>query len=351
MFFHQDATFENLSIHRVGNKIQDEFYILSDEPIDLSSSEDLPPLLMQYFMHPFLKVKEVYNLYHPSGDVQLNEVYSLTKKLFDKEIDFHLYSQDIAKFLYESSCHPKIKGGELYIVELNNVQIEGEEHNAIGIFKSESKEPFIKIEPINGNFQLDYDRDGINIDKLDKGAIIINCEAEYGYKVLITDSKNIHDAVFWKDEFLNVIARNDTYQQTSNILRITKDFVSDKLDEVFEIEPAAKVDLLNKSIKYFKEKETFDLEEFKEEIFADDQASELFTDFKENFESEFETDIPDSFEINVAATKKAQNSFKKIIKLDKNFKVEVTGKANYIEKGYDEEKGMNFYKLYFENES
>lgn len=351
MFFHQDSTFENLSIHRVGNKVQDEFYILSDEPIDLSASEDLPPLLMQYFMHPFIKVKEVYNLYHQSGNTQLNEVFSLTNKLFNNAIEFHAYSQEIAKFLYETSCHPKIRGGELYIVELNNVQIEGEEHNAIGIFKSESKEPFIKIEPINGNFQLDYDRNGINIDKLDKGAIIINCETESGYKVLIAESKNIHDAVFWKDEFLNVIARNDTYQQTSNILRLTKEFVIEKLDEVFEIGPTDKVELLNKSIKYFKEKETFDLEEFKEEIFSDEQASELFTDFKENFESEFETPIPDSFEINDAATKKAQTEFKKIIKLDKNFKVEVTGKADYIEKGYDQEKGLNFYKLYFENES
>ena len=50
MFFHQDATFESLSIHRVGNKARDEYYALSEQPIDLSQDEVLPDLLMQYFM-------------------------------------------------------------------------------------------------------------------------------------------------------------------------------------------------------------------------------------------------------------------------------------------------------------
>ncbi|WP_312190250.1 nucleoid-associated protein [Sphingobacterium sp.] len=351
MFFHQDATFQNLSIHRVGNRAQDEFYILSEQPIDLSQSEDLPPLLMQYFMHPFAKIKEVYNFYHASGDLILNEVFALTKRFFEGRVEFHQYSESIAKFLYEVSNRPKIRGGELYIVELNNVQIEGEEHNAIGIFKSESKEPFIKIEPIHGNFQIGYDRNGINIDKLDKGVIIINSEVECGYKVLVTESKNIQDSVSWKDDFLNIIARNDSYQQTANLLWVAKEFVSGKLDEIYEIEPAAKVELLNKTIKYFKENETFELEEFKEEIFGDEQTSQLFSEFKENFESEYESEIPETFQINDYATKKAQSSFKKVIKLDKNFKVEITGKSDYIEKGYDEEKGMNYYKLYFESET
>jgi len=80
MFFHQDATFESLAIHRVGNKSQDEFYVLSDAPVDLSGDEVLPQLLMQYFMQPFSKAKEVYRFYHPNDDLQLNEVYYFVKQ-------------------------------------------------------------------------------------------------------------------------------------------------------------------------------------------------------------------------------------------------------------------------------
>ena len=40
-----------------------------------------------------------------------------------------------------------------------------------------------------------------------------------------------------------------------------------------------------------------------------------------------------------------------VLKLDKNFHVYIHGKREYIEKGFDEEKGMHFYQLFFEEES
>ncbi|MFN6039537.1 MAG: nucleoid-associated protein, partial [Bacteroidota bacterium] len=39
-----------------------------------------------------------------------------------------------------------------------------------------------------------------------------------------------------------------------------------------------------------------------------------------------------------------------VIKLDKNFHIYVHGKHEFIEKGFDEEKGKKFYKLYFDSE-
>ena len=50
MLFHQDANFENLIIHHVGNKSQDEYFTLSDVEVDFASDEVLTGLLMQYFM-------------------------------------------------------------------------------------------------------------------------------------------------------------------------------------------------------------------------------------------------------------------------------------------------------------
>src|SRR5690606_37373998 len=138
------------------SKANEEFYILSEEPVSLQGDEVLPDLLMQYFMRPFAKVKEVYRFFHPNEELQLNEVYHFTKKLFDKEIEFHAYSQEIAKHLYEISEHPKIKSGELYIVRLKNVQMEGEDREAVGIFKSENKEAYLKVYPNQGGFQLNY---------------------------------------------------------------------------------------------------------------------------------------------------------------------------------------------------
>lgn len=350
MFYHQDSTFEALSIHHVGNKSQEEFYALSESPVDLKSDEILPALLMQYFMTPFAKTKEVYRLNHPNGDLLLNEVYHFASKFFNDEISFHAMSEHLAKHLYEVSTHPKIKSGELYVASLKDVQMEGEIHDAIGIFKTENRESYLKVDPQNGGFEISYDEKGINTNKLDKGVIIINDEHDQGYKVLVADAAKVTDAVFWKDDFLNVIARNDEYQQTTNLLKVYKNFVTDKLDETFELEKADKIDLLNRSMNYFKEKETFDQEEFEEEIISTPLAIESFKSFKKQFEDDYEVSLPNSFEINDNAVKKQESSYKNVIKLDKNFVITVNGKRQYIEKGYDEDKGMNFYKLYFENE-
>ncbi|WP_313418809.1 nucleoid-associated protein [Sphingobacterium multivorum] len=352
MFFHQDSSFEAFSIHRVGNKAQDEFYVLSDNPIDLSKNEVIPGLLMQYFMSPFSKVNEVYRFFHPNGELELNEVYYFAKQFFSGQLPFHEFSQQLAKFLYEVSSHPKIKGGEFYVVALKNVQLEGEEHDAIGIFKSENKETYLKVYPEHGEFNLDYEQEAININKLDKGCIIVNTEGEEGYKVLVLDQTNKQqEAVYWKDEFLQLRIRNDNYHQTGNYLKVVKDFVQGELDDTFELERADKIDLLNRSMNYFKEKETFVQEEFEEEVLGDPQAIAMFHDYRIGFETEFESPFKESFQIAEKAVKKMESSYKSIIKLDKNFHLYIHGKREYIEKGYDEEKGMNFYKMYYENES
>ncbi|UIR57192.1 nucleoid-associated protein [Sphingobacterium sp. SRCM116780] len=351
MFFHQDATFEQLSIHRVGNKSQEEFYILSEQSVSLENDEVLPPLLMQYFMGPFAKINEVYRLFHPNGELELNEIYYFTKQFFKGQLPFHEFSQQVAKHLYEVCMHPKIKPGEVYIVSLKNVQIEGENHDAIGIFKSENKETYLKVYPNQGGFQLDYEQEAININKLDKGVIIVNVEEEEGYKVLVVDQTNKTEAVYWKDDFLKIKIRNDDFNQTGNYLKVYKNFVTEKLDDMFELGKADKIDLLNKSMNYFKEKETFDQEEFEEEVIGNPIAATMFNDFRAGFEDEFETPFQSSFDIADKAVKKMEASYKTVLKLDKNFHIYLHGKREYVERGFDEDKGMNYYKLYFENES
>ncbi|MGJ1198104.1 nucleoid-associated protein [Sphingobacterium spiritivorum] len=352
MFFHQDATFEKLSIHRVGNKAQDEFYILSDEPVNLGEDEVMPQLLMQYFLSPFAKLNEVHRFFHPNEELGLNEVYHFTKQFFEDKLPFHELSQQVSKHLYEVSGHPKIKAGEVYVVHLKNVQMEGEDHQAIGIFKSENKETYLKVYPEQGAFKLDYEAEAININKLDKGVLIIDVEEDEGYKVLVVDQTNKQqEAVYWKDEFLKLRIRNDNFNQTGNYLKVYKNFVNEKLEDVFEMEKADKIDLLNRSMNYFKEKEEFVQEEFEEQVLGNPQAISLFKEYRGEFEDEFETPFQSNFDIADKAVKKMEASYKSVLKLDKNFHIYVHGKREYLEKGFDEEKGMNYYKVYFENES
>ncbi|WP_134089369.1 nucleoid-associated protein [Olivibacter sp. XZL3] len=346
-----EASLTQLAIHRVGNKTLDEHYILSEQPLHLQD-ELLPKLLMQYFLTPFEKVSEVYRLAHSSGDLELNELYHFVRLFFEGEIDFHTMSQQVTKHLYESSNHPKIKAGEVYVAQFDQVQLEGEVLRGIGIFKSETKETYLKVYPEQGAFKIDYEEEAINIHKLDKGCLIVESEKEEGYKVLAVDQTNRqNEAVYWKDDFMGVVVRNDSFHQTGNLMQVCKTFVSEKLDEAFEMERADKIDLLNRSAAYFKEKEVFQLDEFSEEVLGNPEAITMFKDYKTSFEDLHDVAIGDSFEISNQAVKKESKIFKSILKLDKNFHIYIHGKREYIEKGFDEEKGKSYYKLYFDQES
>ena len=350
MITFSEASLAELSIHRIGNKLQDEFYVLSEKSLHIQD-EMLNQLLLQYFLSPYEKVNEIYRFSHPNDDLSLNEVYRFAAEIFSNGTTFHDNSKKIATYLYEISNHPKIKSGELYIAYFENVQIEGDLHDALGIFKSETKESYLKVYPEQGGFSLSYEQEAINISKLDKGCLIFNTEPQEGFKVAVIDQTNRSvDAVYWKDEFLKLKVRNDNYNQTQNVLGVYKSFVTDKLEENFEISRTDKIDLLNRSMKYFKEKETFDLDEFSNEVIANKEGIESFKSFKKSYEEEFDTPIADNFDISDAAVKKQAKSFKSILKLDKNFHIYIHGNKELIEKGFDDDRSMNFYKVYFRDE-
>src|ERR1700748_932344 len=347
-----EASLETVSVHHIGNQAQGELYALSEQSLAFKD-EVIPQLLMQYFLKPFEKVNEVYHLMHSSGDLNLNELHHFAIEVFEDNSRFHEMSEQIAKHLYKVSNHPNIKPGELYVAYFKKVQIEGNPLDAIGIFKSENKETYLKVYPEQGGFGIDYEENAININKLDKGVLIFNTEKENGYKVVVIDHTNRGQdaAAYWKDDFLQLKIRNDSFNQTNNTLGIYKNFVTQKLDDEFELSKADKIDLLNKSMKYFKEKDTFDMDEFTEEVIGNPQAIESFKTFKNQYEQEFDTPIADTFEISENAVKKQSRVYKSVLKLDKNFHIYIHGNKDLIERGFDDGKAMNYYKVFFKEEA
>ena len=350
MISYFQASLSQLTIHKVGNKLLDEHLSLSEHLLK-TNDEVLDNLLMNYFLKPFEKVNEAYRFDHPTADLNLNEVYHFAEIIFNDKDQFHEGSCQIAKHLYDITNHPKIKSGELYLCYFTGLQIEGESLDAIGIFKSESKEPYLKVIQKAKEFEINYEQEAINIKKLDKGCLIFNTEKEAGYKVAVIDQTNSSEAAYWIDDFLKLKIRNNNYTQTNTVLKVYKDFVTNQIDEEFEISKTDKIDLLNRSIKYFKEKEHFDLEEFSNEVLAHEPGIESFKRFKKNYEDEFETEIGDSFMISDTAVKKQARVYKSVLKLDKNFHIYIHGNKELIEKGYDEQMKMSFYKVYFREEN
>jgi len=109
-----EASLKTLSIHHIGNPVNDEFYSLSMAPLPVRSPES--SYLLHYFLSPFGKVNEMYNLHHATGDLNLNPVYESVYGLLTRgtvQGMFHEVSKELAKHLFDSSKHPKIKSGEM----------------------------------------------------------------------------------------------------------------------------------------------------------------------------------------------------------------------------------------------
>ena len=335
-----------LAIHRVGNKAtNDEVYI---SQTSCFISENLNETLTNYFISSF-KSEEYYRLFHEK-DKNLNEVYNYVSSIFNNPDSLYDESVFLAKHLYENSVHPKIKGGEFYVVYFKDCIINEETVDAVGLFKSENKDTFLKVYHSGDGFEIESEQ-GININKLDKGCLIFNTEREDGYVVAVVDNTNKGaEAKYWTDDFLGVRPRQDEFYNTRNLLTLCKDFVTKEMPNEFDMSKADQAELLNNSVKFFKENEEFDMDEFTSEVMAQPDIIESFNRYKDDYQQDRDIDIADSFTISNSALKKQASSFKRVINLDQNIQIVIKGNRSQIEQGEDE-NGRKFYKIYYSEES
>lgn len=345
-FSFQEARIDNLQIHKVGNKTADEECVIGNDEVILT--EELTTLLEDYFLTPF--TSEAGFRFQHDIELPLNEVYNCLDKIFENPDSLNNNSAHLATHLYNNTSHPKIKGGEFYVVYFKDCILDGEKMDAIGLFKSENKDTFLEIEQVATGFGIET-RKGINIKKLDKGALVFKTEKEAGYIVAIVDNTNRGtEAQYWRDDFLNVAVLNNDFNQTNEFLGITKKFVTNQLTEDFEVSKADQIDLLNRSVEYFKENETFEQEDFEKEVFQDESVRNSFKNFDESYRTEHDIELEESFDISAQAVKKQARVFKSVLKLDKNFHIYIHGDTELIQQGVDND-GRKFYKIYYKDEN
>lgn len=344
MLYREYIKISQLVLHKVGNKLNDDGLFITNDTIEIDDL--LETNLQNYFLNSF-KNDEYYNLYHAS-DLKYNEVYNYVKEIFAQPEMLIDNSIALAKHLYEKSIHPKIKGGEFYVVYFKDCIWNGETIDAVGLFKSETKDTFFKIRSNDNKFAIESEQ-GVNINKLDKGAIVFNIDFENGYIVAVVDKTNKGaEAHYWINDFLHVRQRKDEYYNTQNIMSLAKNFVAKELPKEFEISKADQVELLNKTTKFFKEKDSFDMDEFANEVIAQPEVIDSFNRYKDTYQQVRDIEIADSFTISDTAVKKQARAFKSVIKLDKNFHIYIHGDRQLIEQGEDN-KGK-FYKVYYQEE-
>ncbi len=339
-----EARIQKLITHHIGNKQREESISLTQDEVRVT--DETREHLLNYFLLP-MKKDEVYSFTH-AVDVKQNNVYTIVNELFEDQELFVEHSHNLGKLLYEATTHPKIQEGELNVVFFSKLIVGDEMVDAVGIFKSENNVPFIKMDRVLDGFTVDHDF-GFEMKGVDKGCLVFNVEAHDGYRCLVIDKKSI-ETYYWKDDFLKIKPIGNEFYLTNEFLNITKEFVTQKLPEDYDMDKTDKIDLLNKSVGYFKDHDSFDKEEFMSEVFVDEEIIDSFQNFKSSYESEFEVASKDNFSISAQAVKKQARVFKSVLKLDKNFHVYIHGDKSLIEKG-TESDGRKFYKIYYTEEN
>ncbi|NND93218.1 MAG: nucleoid-associated protein, partial [Flavobacteriales bacterium] len=301
----EEIQLTHLVTHRVGNLSREEGVHLSEKGSRIK--EEALHHLMNYFFSPF-KPEEFYQFDHPV-DREMNEVFKIVRQLFCREMEFVDASKQLAKLLYDVSRHAKINGGQFHVTKIEGAILNGEELDVIGVFKSESTAPFLKVLPGEDRYDILAD-EGLEIKGLDKGALIFNVDSEKGYRILIHNSKSDVEARYWNDEFLQLMACSDAYHMTKETMHITKEFVTKKFDQEFEVDKTDQIDLLNRSASYFKENQLFNKQDFAKKVLQHDDVIKSFDSFEDQYRQEYSLEPVDSFNNSNTAVKRQSKVFK-----------------------------------------
>jgi len=269
-----NAQIESLSIHRVGNKSRNENIFLSGEPFQLN--DEITPLIKEYFLKPFREKEENYFQFFHETDLEFNELYNLSNQIFDYPGNIHEVSKKITTLLFEQSTHPHIKSGEVYVVYFENMLLDNEKVSAIGIFKSELKHDFLQFQEKGTTLEMIIQQ-GINIQKLDKGAIIFNKDRGEGYKVLSVDS-NKYDTKYWVENFLGVDVLADNNFYTKKYLKFCQNFAKDVVLPAED--KKQEVMFMNRSVDYFAKNDEFEETAFMNSVIDNPDLMPEFRNYK-----------------------------------------------------------------------
>lgn len=336
----KQASVGSFILHRIGADLSSS--ILAEQDEEMMREED-QEFLRRLFLKPFASAVHTLEFTHAVAPE-----YNVLQKLcagIQAGDDFVGRTHDIAKHLIDSSRHHNINPGDLFIVRFSDVELGLRHYQAIGIYKYDSKEVFMETKVRGKTIELDL-RKGLGNGKPNKACLVVFTEEAPTLFVL---DDNDH-TTYWQDDFIDLRAKQDHVNSTSNMLELTKCFITDQLPQNYEIAKADQIDLLNRSVNYFKSNTEYDQGDFERTVFQEQKVIESFQRFGKEFKQTHDLEMEPNFEISSHAVKKQARIFKSVLKLDKNFHVYIHGDRNKIERGVDEQ-GRKFYKIFYEQEA
>src|SRR5690606_10128874 len=330
----KEAYVEEFVLHRIG--AEGEAHVFSDYSAVIKGEEE-QQFLRKLFLRPFANM--AFTSEFAPGK---NAVGKLCMMIQDGGSVVE-GSTAIAKHLIELGA--EMPGGDLIVARFSGVEVGAKQHEAVGIFKFDEKEVFLERKLKDDAIALRMKR-GLRSNKPKKACLVL-FDGKDSTLLIIDDQAS---TAYWQQDFIRARPKKDHVNSNSDLLNLTKAFITEQLPQDFVVEKADQIDLLNRSVNYFKSHTEFDQEEFTQEVFQEEKTINSFNQYSDRYQQEHEVNLGDNFEISAHAVKRQARVFKSVLKLDKNFHIYIHGDRNKIEHGVDE-NGRKFYKIFYEQES
>ena len=335
----KEAMVEEFVLHRIGTEGAPS--ILSDYSAVLQGLEE-QEFLRKLFLRPFSSLVQTNEFAVAEGEED-NLLQGLSQKA-EKGSDLVGISRAIAKHVIDVAQGYEVRTGDLFVARFNGVEMGGAHYEGLGIYKYDDKEVFLESRAEESSITMQLKR-GLGGRKPDQALLVLF--TPLAHTLFVIDDKPQNG--FWQQGVIGLRPKKDHVNSTNNVLEMTKTFITEQLPQDYEIPKADQIDLLNRSVQYFKENTAFDRTTFAKEVFQSEEVIDSFERFGNKFQEERAVALDDRFEISSDAVKKQARVFKSVLKLDKNFHIYIHGDRNKIERGVDE-NGRKFYKIYYEQE-
>jgi hypothetical protein len=343
------ARIEGVVLAKVGNPAR-------NEPLQTSKtlfhvSEEDQPLLTPIFLRPFRNL--VGHRFQHHTALEQHPLNQCATAIFHDPATLLQKGQEIARRLYAKSHHPNIKSGDLCVAHIQGIGLEGGTRRGLCILKSESVTPFLSISTQGDDLAL-HTEQGIHPERLDKGCLIVEHFEAKGFYVLNFDRAGA-ESRFWMRDFLGVVPIADPGLVSRRVAEMAVAAVSERGDEAADEAPWERQKAAQNALGYFESNPHFSLAEFEEQALRTPEARARFAAEKQRVEEDEGLKFEDGFTIAKREASKARRLTSTTLRLDSGVELRIKPQAldadpPLLEKGYDEQRDMQFVKVYYRRE-
>ncbi len=238
----KEAMVEEFVLHRIGTEGAPS--ILSDYSAVLQGLEE-QEFLRKLFLKPFSTQAQTNEFTEQVASVD-NALQGLCTEL-EKGEDLVGISRSMAQHLIEVAEQHDVRTGDFFVVRFHGVEMGGAHYDGVGLYKFDDKDVFLESRAEGDKLAMQLKR-GLGGRKPDQALLVLF--TPLSHTLFVIDDKP--QTGFWQRDFIGLQPKKDHVNSTRNLLEMTKNFITEQLPQDYEIPKADQIDLLNRSVQYFK---------------------------------------------------------------------------------------------------